>query len=100
MKKVNDYLKEKIKKDNSFAKTYDLAKQKAEIGKKIIKYRIENNLTQTALAKELDITQQYISKLEDGNFSNFETTISVLNKIGYGMEVKIFLLKEKKISFG
>ncbi|MBU3959183.1 MAG: helix-turn-helix domain-containing protein [Candidatus Omnitrophica bacterium] len=89
MKKVDDYIKEKIKKDPDFKSRYDLIVQKVEIAKKIIEYRIEHNLSQARLAKEMGVTQQYISKIEEGEFSNLDTVEDILHHIGCRLKIEV-----------
>lgn len=89
MRKVDDYIKEKMKKDPNFKSHYNLIMQKVEIVKKIIEYRIEHNLSQTQLAKEMGVTQQYISKIEEGEFSNLDTVEDILHHIGYRLKIEV-----------
>ena len=63
--KVSDYLKEKLK-DPYFKELYELEVQKYAIISKIVEYRIKNDLTQSQLAKEVGVSQQQISKVENG----------------------------------
>ncbi len=95
MKKVDDYIKAKMKKDPDFEARYTWTMQKAEIAKKIIRFRIENKLTQTQLARKLGVTQQYISKIEEGDFTNLETAEKVLYLMGYGVQITIIPLRRK-----
>ena len=95
MKKVDDYIKEKMKKDPYFTSRYSWTMQKAAIAKKIIKYRIEHNLTQADLAGKLGITQQYISKIEEGDFTNLATAEKILYYMGYGVKLEIISLGKK-----
>tara|TARA_B100000315_G_C14384920_1_gene499197 strand:- start:3 stop:329 length:327 start_codon:yes stop_codon:yes gene_type:complete len=88
MKKVSNYIKEKIKKDSDFKSRYDLIMQKVKIAKKVIQYRNKHKLSQTHLAKEMGVTQQYISKIEDGDFSNIETVEKILYHIGYRLKIE------------
>lgn len=88
MRKVDDYIKEKIKKDPDFKARYDLIKEKAAVMKKIIEYRIRNNLSQEQLSKEVGVTQQYISKIEEGGFSNLDAIESILEHIGYRLKLE------------
>ena len=89
MRKVNDYIKEKIKKDPDFKARYDLIKEKAVVVKKIIAYRIRHNLSQERLAEEIGVTQQYISKIEEGEFCNLDTIENVLEHIGYRLKLEV-----------
>ena len=95
MKKVDNFVKEKMNKDPGFKARYAWAKQKAEIAKKIIKYRNKYKLSQAQLAGKLGVTQQYISKIEEGDFSNLETVEKILYYLGYGVRLKIIPLHEK-----
>ena len=89
MRKVDDYIKEKIKRNPGFKARYDLIKEKVAVVKKIIAYRIRHNLSQEQLAKEIGVTQQYISKIEEGEFSNLDTIENVLEHIGYRLKLEV-----------
>ena len=89
MKKVDDYIKEKIKKDPDFKAHYDLLMEKAAVVKKIITYRIRHKLSQEQLAKEIGVTQQYISKIEEGEFSNLDAIENILEHIGYRLKLEV-----------
>ncbi|MBA3066202.1 helix-turn-helix domain-containing protein [bacterium] len=89
MKKVDDYIKRKMKKDSELESRYDLIKQKAKVVQKIIEYRNKHQLSQAKLAKELNVTQQYISKIEEGNFSNLKTVENLLFHIGYRLRLAV-----------
>lgn len=95
MRKVSDYIQEKIKKDPDFKERYAIIQQKAQIGKIIIEYRNSKNLTQTDLAKELGVTQQYVSKIEDGEFSNLSTVEHILRHIGYRLKLDVVRVRRK-----
>jgi len=95
VKKVDDYIKGKIKKDSELKSRYDLIKQKAKVVKKIIDYRNKHQLSQTQLAKKLNVTQQYISKIEEGNFSNLKTVENLLYHIGYSLKLAVIRLDKK-----
>ena len=56
--------------------------------KKIIAYRIDNNITQEELANEIGVTQQYISKIENCEFTNFATLSKVLLYIGFRVKIE------------
>ena len=89
MKKVEEHINEKLKNDPEFKERYSLILQKAEIAKKIIDYRIKHNLSQAQLADELGISQQYISKIEEGHFSTLEMVEHILSHIGYRLKLKV-----------
>ena len=89
MRKVDDYIKEKIKNDPDFKVRYDLIKEKVAVVKKIIEYRIRHKLSQEQLAKEIGVTQQYISKIEEGEFSNLDAIQDILEQIGYRLRLEV-----------
>lgn len=82
IRKVDDYLKEQLK-NPAFKKIWEMNRKKLEIVKPIIRYRIDHNLTQGQLAKKIGVTQQHISKIENGEFSNMETLENVLRYVGF-----------------
>jgi DNA-binding XRE family transcriptional regulator len=95
MKKISSYINEKIKKDPDFKESYAIIQQKAQIGKIIIEYRNKNGLTQVDLARELGVTQQYISKIEDGEFSSLSGIEQILHHIGYRLWLNVVRIREK-----
>lgn len=83
----DEHLKEKLR-DPAFKKLYNINAIKFKIGGQLVKYRIKHNLTQKQLGERIDVTQQQISKIESGDFSNLSTISKVLNAIGCNLEVK------------
>lgn len=94
IKRVDEHLKEKLK-NPYFKELYELEEQKLGIVKHIIDYRITHNLTQGQLAKKAGVTQQHISKIENGDFSNILTLEKVLLFIGYTVEIRVVPLSHK-----
>ncbi len=84
---VEDHLKEELK-DPYFRETYELEKQKFAIVRKIIEYRIKNKVNQSQLAKMAGVSQQHISKIENGIFSSMLTLEKVLLCIGMTVKIK------------
>ena len=89
-----DHLKEMLKKSD-FKELYELDQQKLAVVKKIIAYRIKHNLSQGELAKRLGVTQQHISKIENGEFSSVVTLEKVLLGIGYRVKIEVVPLNIK-----
>lgn len=86
-RKVDDYLKEKLK-DPHFKELWELEEQKLKIVKPIIAYRIKHKFTQGQLAKRIGVTQQHISNIENGVFSSIITLEKVLLHIGYTVRIQ------------
>lgn len=84
---VNEHLQEKLK-NPYFKELYELEQQKYNIVKKIIDYRIKKKITQADLAKEVGVSQQHISKIENGEFSSIVTLEKVLLHIGMTVKIK------------
>ena len=89
MRKVDDYIKEKMKKNPDFKAHYGLLMEKLAVVKKIIGYRIRHKMSQEQLAKEIGVTQQYISKIEEGEFSNLDAIENILEHIGYRLKLEV-----------
>ena len=87
LERVDEHLKEKLK-DPYFKELYELEEQKLNVVKRIVNYRIKNNLTQGQLAKKAGVTQQHISKIENGDFSSIVTLEKILLFIGYTVKIK------------
>jgi DNA-binding XRE family transcriptional regulator len=94
LERVDEHLKEKLK-NSYFKELYELQEQKLVIVKRIIAYRIKNKLTQGQLAKRVGITQQHISKIENGEFSNIATLQKVLLFIGFTVKLAVVPLYGK-----
>ena len=95
--KVSDHLKEKIK-DPYFKELYELEAQKYAIVEKIVEYRIKRKMSQEQLAEIVGVTQQQISKIENGEFSNVMTLEKVL--LAIGMTVLIKAVPFKRVVHG
>ena len=76
-------------KDPYFKELYELEQQKYDIVRKIIDYRIKKKINQSELAKEVGVSQQHISKIENGEFSNIMTLEKVLLHIGMTVRMKV-----------
>ena len=94
LKKVDEHLKEKLK-DPYFKELYELEEQKLKIVKRIIEYRLKNGLNQKQLAERVGVTQQYISKIENGEFSSVATLEKVLLFIGYTVKMQAIPLSQQ-----
>lgn len=94
MTKIDEHLKEKLK-DPYFKELYELEEQKLDIVKRIIEYRVKNSLTQGQLAKKARVTQQHISKVENGDFSSIVTLEKILLFIGYTVKIQAVPLSHR-----
>ena len=94
-KTVSQHIEEKLK-DSYFKEVYELEAERMKIAKLLVDYRIKHNLTQGELAKESGYTQQYISKIEEGVFSNIRDIAKILLAIGYRMEIRVVHVPEKE----
>jgi DNA-binding XRE family transcriptional regulator len=79
---TKDHLKDSLK-DPYFRELYELDQVKTDVAKKIIEYRVKHDLSQTELAKKIKVSQQQISHIEEGDFSNLLTIQKVLVAIGF-----------------
>lgn len=94
LKKVSDVLKEELK-DPHFKELWELEQQKLVVVKKILAYRVKYDLTQGQFARKVGVTQQYISKIESGDFSSVAVLEKVLRAIGYMVKITVVPLKTK-----
>lgn len=75
-------------KDPEFKKEYDSLGVEYDIISQIIKSRLEQNLTQTDLAKRVGTAQSNISRLESGNYNpTLEFLEKVANSLGKKLKV-------------
>jgi len=85
---IHEHLQEKLK-NPYFKELYELEQQKYDIVKKIVAYRIKHNISQADLAKEAGVSQQHISKIENGEFSSIMTLEKVLLHIGMTVRIRV-----------
>ena len=91
--RVDEHLKEELK-NPYFKEFYEIEVQKLRIVKHIIDYRIKKGLTQKQLAQKIGVTQQHISKIENGEFSSISTLEDVLLYIGYTVKIEAMPLRQ------
>jgi transcriptional regulator with XRE-family HTH domain len=96
VKSVDTHLKKKLK-SRVFKELYALEEEKLKIAKKIIEYSIKHNLTQKQLAQRIGITQQHLSKIENGQFQSITTLEKILTFLGYRVRLEVIPLPEKII---
>lgn len=90
LEKLDSYLKEQLK-NEEFRIIYELERAKVSLAQKIAEMREEADLTQSELAKKLNVSQQFISLIETAQEKNL--TLNTLVKL-----VR-FLGRDIKISF-
>ncbi len=94
MKEVDKYIKDKIEANPDLKARYDLISEKADVVTKIIKYRDQHNLSQTQLARKIGVSPQYISKIEEGEFTNLKTVDKILNYMGFVLQLRAIPIKK------
>ncbi len=87
LKSVDEHLREKSR-DPRFRAMMELEEEKAKIASLIVKYRADHHMSQGQLAKKVRVTQQYISKIEEGDFSSLSTVWRVLQALGYRISIR------------
>jgi ribosome-binding protein aMBF1 (putative translation factor) len=78
------HLNEKMKNPN-FKKMYEEEKHLLELGLLIINAREQKGLTQKELAQKSHVTQQQLSRIENGVNCNMLTFIKVSSALGLGL---------------
>lgn len=91
---LDRHLQRKLK-DPLFRKLYELEMQKADIAKVLVTERAKRRLTQGQLARRLKVTQQQISKIENGNFTDLRVVLRVLLALGHDIRVSTVPLSAK-----
>ena len=94
LKSVGEHLREKSK-DPLFRELMELEEEKARIASLVVGYRAEHHLNQGQLARKIGVTQQYISKIEEGDFSNLSTIQKILLVLGYHVSLRAFPLDSR-----
>lgn len=81
----NDFLKEQLK-DPEFKKEWDKSEVAYQVGRELIKSRIEKKLSQRMLAKKAKTTQAVISRIENMSVS---PSVNLLQKIALALGKKL-----------
>jgi DNA-binding XRE family transcriptional regulator len=86
MKTFKSHLNEKLK-DKKFAALYKIEHEMLALAIKIAKARSNQGLTHIDLAKKANVTQQQLSKIENGENCNMLTFLKVSKALN--LQVKI-----------
>ncbi|MCL2093667.1 MAG: helix-turn-helix transcriptional regulator [Treponema sp.] len=81
-----DHLNEELK-DPEFKKLYEEESRLLRLGYEISKAREKKGITQKELAEKSQITQQQLSKIENGVNCNLLTFIRVSSALGLNLKV-------------
>ena len=89
----NEYLKNSLEEDNELRREYEALQTEYELIEKLIKARLEANLTQKELAQKCGMKQSNISRLESGK-SN--PTIRFLEKLANSLDCDLVIELRKR----
>ena len=83
----DSHLQEKLG-SKRFKKTYAEEKELLEIAFKIVEARGKQNLSQAELAKRAHVTQQQLSRIENGMNFNVKTLLKLCDALGLSLDFK------------
>jgi transcriptional regulator with XRE-family HTH domain len=86
MMTFREHLKEKLK-DDRFRQLYEEERQLAELSLRILDAREQMGLSQKEVAKRAKITQQQLSKIENGVNCNMATFLKVCDALGLKLDL-------------
>lgn len=81
------HIEQKLK-DERFRKMYEEERQMAELAVRLALARDKSGKSQKDIAREARITQQQLSKLENGARCNVNTLLKVCKALGLTLELK------------
>ena len=87
MRTFASHIEQKLK-DERFRKMFEEEKQMAELAVSLALARDKSGKSQQDIAKEARITQQQLSRLENGARCNFNTLLKVCKALGLTVELK------------
>ncbi|MDR3258508.1 MAG: helix-turn-helix transcriptional regulator [Fusobacteriaceae bacterium] len=87
MKSFRSHLSEKFK-DLEFKKYYEEEKHLLALGVKIAEMREKLGMSQKELAKQCNVTQQQLSKIENGVNCNLLTFLKVSEALGLSVNLQ------------
>ncbi len=88
MKTFRKHLKEELQ-DEEFSKLYKEEKQLAQLSLRLHSAREGLGLSQQEVAKKAEISQQQLSKLENGANCNITTFLKVCDALGVKVELEM-----------
>jgi len=93
---VDIYFNEQMK-DPEFRRMCEIERIKVSLAQKIAELRDELHLNQSQLAKRMKVSQQFISKLENGDKANvtLETLAKIARSFNMGIEISFTKLDKK-----
>lgn len=83
----DSHLKEKLK-SKRFKRMYEEEKELLEISMRILEARRDKNLSQAELAKQAHITQQQLSRIENGMNFNIKTLLKLCDALDLSLDFK------------
>ena len=83
----DSHLKEKLK-SKRFKKMYEEEKELIEISIKILEARRDQSLSQAELAQRAHITQQRLSRIENGMNFNIKTLLKLCDALDLALDLK------------
>jgi HTH-type transcriptional regulator/antitoxin HipB len=87
MMTFDSHLKEKLKNER-FKRMYEEEKELLDISMKILEARREQNLSQEELANRAHITQQQLSRIENGMNFNIKTLLKLCDALDLSIDLK------------
>ena len=87
MTTFDSHLKEKLK-NKRFKRLYEEEKELLDISLKILEARREQNLSQAELADRAHITQQQLSRIENGMNFNIKTLLKLCDALDLSLDLK------------
>ncbi len=81
------HIEQKLK-DERFRKMYEEERQMAELAVRLALARDKSGKSQKDVAREARITQQQLSRLENGSRCNVNTLLKVCKALGLTLELK------------
>ncbi len=87
MKTFNDHLQNKLK-DPEFRKLYEEERELLEISLQVTEARKKQRLSQQELAEKAHISQQQLSKIENGKNFNISTLLKLLDVLNLKIDLR------------
>ena len=85
---IDTHLKAKFK-NKQFRKEFEVERAKVALAQRIAEIREQNRLTQTELARKLQVSQQFISQIETAQANNLtlDLLIKIAQSLGKGVKI-------------